>query len=176
MEEETLFVAEKSAYQPRVVFMVLLFCPVSWQTNPNISRLAEEMASDGIRPDRAPFGFGSALGAFLKYLYSAILRTGSMNYVHIQIAWWWNNFRWKLILQMMANSRNPWNIQHYIAHVVEVSQLVEPYWRDLLYQLFDKKCCQRFDQCSGHRQGKSELCGSIGGFCSLHVWATVMGA
>ena len=91
MEEETLFVAEKSAYQPQVVFMVLLFCPVSWY--PDISQLAEEMASDGIRPDIAPFGFGSALGDFLKYLDSTIFCTGSMNYVHVQIAWWWNNFR-----------------------------------------------------------------------------------
>ena len=39
------------------------------------------MASGGIRPEGEPFGFGSALGAFLKYLYSAILCTGCMNYV-----------------------------------------------------------------------------------------------
>ena len=30
------------------------------------------MASDGIQLKREPFGFGSALGAFLDYLYSAI--------------------------------------------------------------------------------------------------------
>ena len=50
------------------------------------------MAFDGIQPKRNPFGFGSALGAFLKYLYSAILCTG------------------KLISHMKANSRNPQNI------------------------------------------------------------------
>ena len=40
---------------------------MSWQTNREILRLAEEMASDGIRPEREPFGFGSALhGSFLE--------------------------------------------------------------------------------------------------------------
>ena len=73
MEEEMLFVVEKLAYWPRVVFMVLLFCPVSWRTNPDISRLAEEMAFDGIRTEREPLGLGSTLGAFLKYLYNAIV-------------------------------------------------------------------------------------------------------
>ena len=68
------------------LFMVLLFCPVSWSTDPDISRLAEEMASDCIRPEREPFGFGSALGAILKYLYSAILCTGRTNYINVQIA------------------------------------------------------------------------------------------
>ena len=38
----------------------------------------EEMASDNIRFGSEPFGFGSALGAFSKYLYSAILCTGHM--------------------------------------------------------------------------------------------------
>ena len=31
-------------------------------------------------------------------------------------------------------------------------------------------------RCSSHHQGKSEVCGSIEGFYSLYVWATVMGA
>ena len=89
MEEEGLFVAEKLAYGPRVVYMVLLFCPVSWQTNPNISQLAKEMASDGIRLKREQFGSGSALGTFLKYLYSAVSCTGCTNCVniHVQITW-----------------------------------------------------------------------------------------
>ena len=38
-------------------------------------RLAEEMVSDGIWYDKGPFGFGSALEAFLKYLKGAILPT-----------------------------------------------------------------------------------------------------
>ena len=88
------------------MFMVLLFCPVSWLTDPDFSRLAEEMASDGIRPGREPYGFGSELGTFLKYLHSAILCTGRANYVNIRIAWWWINFRRKLISRMNAKSRN----------------------------------------------------------------------
>ena len=52
MKEERRFVAEKLAYRPRVVFMVLLFSPVSWRTNPDISRLAEEMDFDGIYDPR----------------------------------------------------------------------------------------------------------------------------
>ena len=31
-------------------------------------------------------------------------------------------------------------------------------------------------RCSSHHRGKSEVCGSIGGFYSPHVWATLMGA
>ena len=63
-----LFIAEKLAYPPRVVFWSKLFSPVSWRTNPDISQLPKEMASDGIRPEREQFGFESALlGAFLKY-------------------------------------------------------------------------------------------------------------
>ena len=64
------------------------------------------MAFDSIRPERELFGFGSALGTVLKYLYSAILCTGRTNYANIWITWRWNNFRWKLILRMKANLRN----------------------------------------------------------------------
>ena len=47
--------------------MILLFCPVSWRTNPDISWLAEEMAFHSIRPDKELFGFGSqCTGSFLK--------------------------------------------------------------------------------------------------------------
>ena len=56
---------------------------MSWRTNPDTSQLAEEMASDGIRPDREPSGFGSGLGTFLKHSYSAISCTGRTNYVNI---------------------------------------------------------------------------------------------
>ena len=119
MEEERLFVVEKLAYRPRVTFMVLLLCCVSWRTNTNISRLAEEMVLDDIRPEREPFGFGSAVGAFLKYLYRAILCTGHM-YI---ITWRWNHFRWKLLSQMKANSWNlriirPVKYKHFIVWVI----------------------------------------------------------
>ena len=59
MEEERIFVAYCSALclgEPILTF----------------SHLSKEIASDGIRPEREPFGFGSALGTTLKYLYSAI--------------------------------------------------------------------------------------------------------
>ena len=48
------FCCEKLAYQPQVMFMVLLFCPVTvpWLTNSNILLSAEEMASNGIWPKR----------------------------------------------------------------------------------------------------------------------------
>ena len=76
MDEERLFVAKKLAYRPRVVYTVLLFCRVSWRTSPDISRLAEEMASTAYEPRK-----NSALGAFLKYLYRDILCTGHTKYV-----------------------------------------------------------------------------------------------
>ena len=68
MEEERLFIEEKIASPTRVVFVVLA-------NYPDILRLAEKMACDGVLPKREPFGFGNALGIFLKYLYSVILCT-----------------------------------------------------------------------------------------------------
>ena len=57
--------------------------------HPDTSRLAEKMAFDGIRSEKGPFGFGSALGPFLRYvyrdLYSALLRTGRTKYGSIRI-------------------------------------------------------------------------------------------
>ena len=68
MEKKRLFVAEKVAYHPRVVFMVLVVCsePVSWQTNPNISRLTEEMASDDMQPGRERLEIWECTGSFLE--------------------------------------------------------------------------------------------------------------
>ena len=104
MEEERLFVAEKIAHRPRVVFVVLAnqsrHFAISWR-----------MASDDILPEREAFGFGNALGTFLKYLYSVSSCTGRTNYVNIPITWRWNNFRWKLISRMNADSRNSRNIR-----------------------------------------------------------------
>ena len=54
-------------------------------TSSRISQLAKEMASDGILPEREPFGFANAPGTFLKYSYSIILCTGRTNYVNIWI-------------------------------------------------------------------------------------------
>ena len=67
MEEEGLFIAEKLAYRPESYLW-------SWQTNPDSSQLAEEMAFVGLLhiPERKPFGFGNSLGTFLKYLHSVI--------------------------------------------------------------------------------------------------------
>ena len=67
------------------------------------------MASDSIGPKRKLSEFWSALGAFLKYLYNAILCTGRTNYLNIPIPWQGNHFFWKLISPMKANLRNPQN-------------------------------------------------------------------
>ena len=107
MEEERLFIAEKLAHGPRVVFMVFLFCPVSWWTTPDILQLAKEVAFNSIWPEWERFGFGNGLEVFWKYkcTYSIILCTGCTNYVNILITRCWSNFRWKLILRMKANSQ-----------------------------------------------------------------------
>ena len=97
---------KKGFWLQRKLCVILKSYLWSWRTNPDISRSAEGRASDSIPPEREPFGFGNALGTFLKYLYSIILCTGRTNYVNIPITCWWEDFHWKLILGINTDLRN----------------------------------------------------------------------
>ena len=103
---------EKLAYGPRVVLVLLPCTVLSWRAKPDTSRLAAKIASDGMRSERGPFGFGSplVLGAFSKYLYSTIFRPG-MNYRSMRNTWQRHYISMKIILRMQANSRNSRNIR-----------------------------------------------------------------
>ena len=97
MEEETLyFIAEKLAYRPRVVFIILLFCPVSCWTKPDTLQIAEEIFRRSTIRERTGF----------KLLSRCYLRTGRTNYRSMQITWRWYTFHWKQISRMEANSRS----------------------------------------------------------------------
>ena len=100
MEDGTLYlITEKLAYRPSVIFMILLFCPVSCWTKQDTSQIAEEIFWRHTIQERTAF----------KVLAQRYLHAGCTNYLSIWITWRWNNFRWKQISRMDAISRNSQN-------------------------------------------------------------------
>ena len=80
MEEETLFIVEKLAYRPRVVFMVL-YCSILCLAEPRAKNLATEYNS---REDRLDLGVHSDW-EISKYL-SAICVLGEVRITEVYVS------------------------------------------------------------------------------------------
>ena len=100
-----LFTAEKLAYRPRVIFMVLLFCPVSCWTKPNTLQIhvAEEIFRQHTIWESTIWLWEST-GSFWNTC-TAPLHTGSKNYGSIRITWRWRNFHWNKFHEWRLNRK-----------------------------------------------------------------------